>query len=467
MKKLFITLIGIMISITVSSKPVKAIDSTYSAVLQSKIEALKTTYSLKGISAAAFVPGQGIWLGASGVSSQTENINTDMLLSSGSITKNFMSAMILQLTEADSLSLNDTIGRWLPVYPNINNAITVKQLLDHSSGLYNLTDNPAFGNAINSDLNRRWTAEEMLSGGFVLAPYFAPGTSWHYSNTNYIIISYIVNKIMHTDISEQLHTRFFSPLNMNESFFEVQDTITLPYAHNWVDITGDGILDDVSFIPTTSIYTATVGAGGVTSRPENLVRWLRALYGGSVLNQTSLSAMLTFRSANISGANGYGLGTMRYIVNGLTCYGHGGNLFGYTAVMIYDPRDSIAIAIMMNKDLDGGPVGKSFMQTVIDNNPVGISSGSSEIPEKFSLYQNFPNPFNPETVIKFGLPSKQFAKLSVVNILGEEISTLYSGVLQAGEYSYKWNALNYPGGVYFYRLQTDYGSVIKKMMLIK
>ena len=467
MKKLFITLIGIMISITVTSKPVKSFDSTYSAVLQSKIEALKITYNLKGISAAALVPGQGIWLGASGVSSQTENINTGMLLSSGSITKNFMSALILQLTEADSLSLNDTIGRWLPVYPNINNAVTVKQLLDHSSGLYNLTDNPAFGAAINSDLNRRWTPEEMLSGGFVLAPYFAPGTSWHYSNTNYLIIGYIVNKIMGTNISAQLHNRFLTPLAMNESFFEVQDTISLPYAHNWVDITGDGILDDVSFIPTTSIYSATAGAGGVTSRPENLVRWLKALYGGSVLNQTSLNAMLTFRSANISGANGYGLGTMRYIVNGLTCYGHGGNLFGYTAVMIYDPRDSIAIAVMMNKDLDGGPVGKAFMQSVIENNPVGINSVSSEIPEKFSLYQNYPNPFNPETVIKFDLPSKQYAKLSVVNILGEEISTLYSGVLQAGEYSYKWNALNYPGGVYFYKLQTDNASVVKKMLLLK
>ena len=467
MKKLFITLIGIMISITITSKPVKAFDSTYSSVLQSKIEALKITYSLKGISAAAYVPGQGIWLGASGLSSATENINSGMLLSSGSITKNFMSAMILQLTEADSLSLNDSIGRWLPSYPNINNSVTVRQLLDHTSGLYSMTDNPAFNSAINADLNRRWTAEEILSGGFVLAPYFSPGSSWHYSNTNYLIIGFIVNKIMHTNISEQLHQRFFTPLGLNETFFEVQDTITLPYAHNWVDITGDGILDDVSFIPTTAIYSATAGAGGVTSRPENLVRWLRALYGGNILNQTSLNAMLTFRSVSISGANGYGLGTMRYIVNGLSCYGHGGNLFGYTAVMIYDPRDSIAIAIMMNKDLDGGPVGKAFMQTVIDNNPVGINSVSSEIPEKFSLYQNYPNPFNPETNIKFDLPSKQFAKLTVVNILGEEISILFSGILQAGEYSYKWNALNFPGGIYFYKLQSDNASVVKKMMLIK
>ena len=177
--------------------------------------------------------------------------------------------------------------------------------------------------------------------------------------------------------------------------------------------------------------------------------------------------MLTFRPANISGANGYGLGTMRYIVDGITCYGHGGNIFGYTSVMIYDPRDSIAIAIMTNKDLDGGSMGKAFLQAVIDNNPVGISSLSSESPEQFTLYQNYPNPFNPSTSIKFALPEKQFVKLSVSNILGEEVQVLYKGILQSGEYSYNWEAMNFPGGIYFYKLQTDKTSIVKKMMLVK
>lgn len=466
MIKLLIPIIGILISITTVSGPAKAFDSTYSALLQSKIVAYKTAYSLKGISAAAYVPGQGLWTGVSGISSETENVNNGMVFGAGSITKNFIASIILQLAEADSLSLNDSIGTWLPVFPNINNSVPVRYLLDHSSGFYNLTDNPAFGAAINSNLTRRWTAEEVLNS-FVLTPYFPPGTSWHYSNTNYIILGYIINRIMGTDISEQLHGRFFTPLSLNESFFEVEDTIVIPYAHNWVDLNGDGILDDAFSIPTTAIYSATSGAGGVTSRPENLVRWLKALYGGSLLNQTSISSMLTFRPANISGANGYGLGTMRYIVDGITCYGHGGNIFGYTSVMIYDPRDSIAIAIMTNKDLDGGSMGKAFLQAVIDNNPVGISSLSSESPEQFTLYQNYPNPFNPSTSIKFALPEKQFVKLSVSNILGEEVQVLYKGILQSGEYSYNWEAMNFPGGIYFYKLQTDKTSIVKKMMLVK
>ncbi|MBK8382768.1 MAG: serine hydrolase [Ignavibacteria bacterium] len=71
-------------------------------------------------------PGQGLWFGASGISSETENVNTDMLFSSGSITKNFMAALILQLAEADSLRLDDPIGNWLPVFVNINNSVTIR-----------------------------------------------------------------------------------------------------------------------------------------------------------------------------------------------------------------------------------------------------------------------------------------------------------------------------------------------------
>ncbi|MBK8382769.1 MAG: hypothetical protein IPL16_12960 [Ignavibacteria bacterium] len=95
--------------------------------------------------------------------------------------------------------------------------------------MYSVTDNPAFSAAINSNLNRIWTAEEILNSGLVLTlillPVF-PGKL--FSNTNYIIIAYIINKIMHTDISEQLHSRFFNPLNMNESFFEFR---TLLHCH--------------------------------------------------------------------------------------------------------------------------------------------------------------------------------------------------------------------------------------------
>lgn len=470
MKKIILSVIifGIVIIITTSKTSANTFDSAYAQILQTKIEQLRSSYALVGTSAAALVPGQGIWTGASGISSSdSDDVTTEMVFGAGSITKNFIATIILQLAEADSLNINDSLGKWLPNYPNINNSITLKQVMDHTSGIYNVTDNPAFISAITSDLNRFWTIEEVLTGGYVLAPYFPPGSGWRYSNTGYMLLGMVITKIMKTDLATQFHERFYTPYNLSSSFFEIDDTVTSPFAHNWADITGTGIIQDAFFLPKTSLNSSTIGAGGVISNPENLVRWLDNLYGEKIINNNSLTQMLTFRPANISGANGYGLGTMRYPISGRSGYGHGGNTFGYTSVMIYDPVEKISIAVMMNKDLNGGPVGIAFMNTVIQNNPLGISTLSVTNPEKFSLYQNFPNPFNPVTNIKFELAQKEFVTLSILNVLGQEVEVLYKGVLTSGTHNYRWDANTMTSGVYFYKLKTENQTEVKKMLLLK
>lgn len=106
--------------------------------------------------------------------------------------------------------------------------------------------------------------------------------------------------------------------------------------------------------------------------------------------------------------------------------------WGYSSVVIYDPNTKITIAIMMNRDLNGGSPGIALMNTAIQNIPVGIKPISNAIPEKFSLYQNFPNPFNPVTNIKFELPEKRLVTLSVINVLGQEVAVLHKGLLEAG-----------------------------------
>ncbi|MDQ3021590.1 MAG: serine hydrolase [Bacteroidota bacterium] len=470
MKKIILSIIiwGIVVIITTPKSSANTFDSAYAQILQSRIEQLKNTYALVGISAAALVPGQGIWTGASGISSSdSDDITSEMVFGAGSVTKNFIAAMILQLDEEDSLDINDSLGKWLPAYTNINSSATLKQLMNHTSGIYNVTDNPNFIAAISSDLNRFWTIEEVLTGGYVLNPYFNPGAGWRYSNTNYMLLGLIIANIMETNLTALFHERFYSPYNLSGSFFEIDDSVTAPFAHNWADITGTGVIQDAFFLPKTALNSSTVGAGGVISRPENLVRYSDNLFNGNIINSNSLIQMLTFRPANISGANGYGLGTMRYTVSGRYGYGHGGNTFGYTTVMIYDPVDKISITIMMNKDHSGGAVGVAFMNTVIQNNPVGISTLANSNPEKFSLHQNFPNPFNPVTNIKFELTNKEFVTLSVLKVLGQEVQVLYKDVLSSGTHSYSWDASGFTSGVYFYKLKTESQTEVKKMLLFK
>lgn len=441
-------------------------DTAYARKLQNALNTLKANNNMVGLSGAVYVPGQGTWTGTAGISEPGVNLTPEMVFSAGSITKNFVAATILQLEEADSLSLNDPIYKWLPRYNNIDSTITLRRLLNHTSGIYNFTDNPAFLSAINANFNRIWEPEESLQ--YVLAPYFAQGAGWRYSNTNYLLLAMIIKKITGRSYGQEIHTRFYTPFNMTGSFIQIEDTLTAPWVHNWVDLNGDGILDDASFISQNSFASSTIGAGGVVSRPENLIIWFRNLFKpGVILNQASITAMTTFTGASISGANGYGLGTMRYNVGGKICWGHAGNSFGHSAVAMCYPQDTVVIALMMNIDINTGAVANSFMNTVLTNRPVSIQSLSNETPGKFRLHQNFPNPFNPGTNIKFDLASHGEVMLTIYNSLGKEIENIFSGKLSAGSYQYKWNAANFPSGIYFYKLQTENTSFVKKMMLVK
>ena len=100
---------------------------------------------------------------------------------------------------------------------------------------------------------------------------------------------------------------------------------------------------------------------------------------------------------------------------------------------------------------------------------IGTSNitGNSEIPKEFRLYNSYPNPFNPSTIIKFDIPKPSFVKLIAYDILGREINTLVTEKLNAGRYEVNWDGSDYPSGVYFYRLVTDKYVDVKKMLMIK
>ncbi|MBL7127518.1 MAG: T9SS type A sorting domain-containing protein [Ignavibacteria bacterium] len=96
-----------------------------------------------------------------------------------------------------------------------------------------------------------------------------------------------------------------------------------------------------------------------------------------------------------------------------------------------------------------------------------ISKQEGIIPEKFNLHQNYPNPFNPATNIKFDIPKASYVKLTIYNILGKEITTLVNEKLNIGSYEVNWNGMDYPSGVYFYKMVADDYVNVKKMVLLK
>ncbi len=317
--------------------------------LQDALERGLEEYGGMGVSVAIIVPGYETWVGVSGVSHGTTLITPDTLFSAASITKNFTAATILQLAQEGALTLDDPLHKWLPDYPNVDNTITIRQLLNMTSGIYNVSDNPEWGDAMLADPARSWEPAEIITA-FVLEPTFAKGTSWHYSNPSYLLLCMIIQEATGAEISTAYRSRFWTPLGLDRMFLAVEEALPEDTAHGWFDLDGDGGYDDLPIM--TSLHS---GVGGVVfANAKDLATWSQALYHkGSVLSQGSLEQMLTFHSPTPGEPliAGYGLGAARFspeITNGLEIWGHLGSALGYKAACLYLPEYGVSMGIATN-----------------------------------------------------------------------------------------------------------------------
>jgi len=292
--------------------------------------------------------------GVSGVSHGTTPISSDMIFNIASVTKTFTAALVLQLAEEEALTLEDSLHEWLPNYPNVDSTITIRQLLNHTSGVYDMWDFPAFFDSLSADWTRRWTPEETIKS-FTLESYSVPGTEYHYSNNNYILLGMIIEAATGSNVATEIRNRFLGPLGLDHTFFAVEEELIGEVAHGWYDMPPeDDILEDISTIPKTSFYSIEWTAGAMFSTAEDIARWSQALFQGNVLSQSSLNQMLDFDHHSIPGvaSSGYGLGITLYYpneFNGAESIGHGGECPGYRMIMMYLPDEGIHITIMMNE----------------------------------------------------------------------------------------------------------------------
>lgn len=328
-------------------------EPTLEEQLQATLAAQRESNNLMGISAAVIMPNRSTWLGVSGVSEPggPQPIRSDMLFGIGSITKTYTAVLVLQLIEEGLVDLDDPLHRWLQAYPHIDSTITIRHLLNHTSGIHNYTDNPALFEAVQAEPTRQFLPEEMLA--YVGEPDFAPGSHWRYSNTNYILLGMVIESVASKTIEVALQDRLLNPLNLRDTYLggEVNTAGTL--AHNWSGfLNGGGSLEDLSVFPKQALYSAAWTAGALISTAEETAQFAAALYGGAVLNQATMEDMLTFYPFSDAPWTGYGLGVQRMEALGKTLWGHGGNIPGYTAFVLYDPAQEVAIAVLINQDGD-------------------------------------------------------------------------------------------------------------------
>jgi D-alanyl-D-alanine carboxypeptidase len=327
-----------------------------------------------GISAAVIVPGYQPWVGVSGFSAVGPNgfvpMRPDMLFQTGSIEKNFTATLILQLVEEGRLSLDDPISRWVSGYEQIDPSITIRQLLNHTSGIYDWEDNPrSFTGLYQSegykaiDWSHSWTLDDVMA--LVEEPDFPPGKGWHYSNTGYRLARAIIEAETGMPISQALRTRLLEPLDLDHTWVDCDRPAPegLEFVHAWANANGDDNLDDIS-TQSPTLY-CTILSSPTWTTAEDLARWSQALfYEGGVLSEESLAEMLTFVKVRGDPTEPmvaeYGLGVVKFnfklVSPGnsrlayLEHYGHGGSVIGYDAMMIYLPQHHATVVALFNNN---------------------------------------------------------------------------------------------------------------------
>src|SRR5215471_11637993 len=135
----------------------------------------------------------------------------------GSITKTMVATVVLQLAAEHRLHLSDSIARWLPGLVPGGQAITVRELLQHTSGIYNFTDDPGFLKAVEADPARVWQPRALIRIAVAHPPLFPPGTAFHYSNTEYLLLGLVIEKATGHPLGRELRDRIFVPLGMRRT----------------------------------------------------------------------------------------------------------------------------------------------------------------------------------------------------------------------------------------------------------
>ena len=418
--------------------------------LQDALDSSANSLDITGISAAISLPDNKVLTIVSGYSYDGVEITPKTLFGAGSITKNFIAATILQLSEERKISLNDPISKYFPDHNNIDGNATIKELLNHTGGIFDYTENEVFFDFVFGDPSKIWTTEELFT--YVLEPNFEHGTNWRYSNTDYIILGCIIQKITGHKISDLLNKRFFRPLQLKSTVLYPDQELKGELSNVYLDG-----MDFTDFVGT-SLFSCAWTAGGIVSTPTDLVKWSKALYGGRVLKPSSIGKMLEPSEFNPN----YALGTMLLDVDGQMTYGHFGDIL-YNSYVNYFPKDKLSIAVMGNK-----------ANTLVESVMLALYSAYknyNQQPEYPRMEITcYPNPFKNSITFSYELINDAHVTLKISNMFGRQISILKNCNEQSGEHTITWNGTDMKGrlvspGMYYYTFIVDkqiYGGVIIK-----
>ncbi|MDV7134657.1 serine hydrolase domain-containing protein [Williamsia muralis] len=331
-----------------TTTPTTTVDPAEAAAFQKVLDDTRNHAGFPGVIAQVASP-DGTWTGTSGTIGQgkTQAPAVTDKTRIGSLTKTMTATVLLQLVQEGKLSLDDTIGKYVPGMPN-GDVATLLQLSDMTSGIPSYTKSDAIVNKFFANPEYAWPPQELVDGVKGLPADFAPGQGWEYSNTNYVLLGMVIEKVLGQPIADVFEQRLFGPLGMADTSFPGGSTeIGDPHMDGLTDQNqppGQNV-DSTRWNPSFAFT-----AGAVISTLDDLKKWGHALFTGEGVLDSSTQQ---FRRDSIirdippnTATAGYGIG----IGDRGGWWGHDGDIPGYNSVLFHNYDSDTTIIVLTNSD---------------------------------------------------------------------------------------------------------------------
>lgn len=326
--------------------------------LKTKLEALFAQSSVPGVSASVVLPEGHVMPFAIGLADKEAKkpMSVLTLMIQGSVGKTYVAAIAMQLIHNKKLNLEEKVSTYLgkePWFDKLPNAqeITVRMLMNHTSGIMRYELDPKFADDLTKQPTKAWTPAERISYVLGKKPKFAAGKGWDYSDTNYIVLGMIIEKITGKSIEELIKTRLLEPLKLKQTMSSDRQTIpglAQGYAGPQNPFGGKELMLNADGSMIVNPQFEWTG-GGMASTTADLARWGKLMYEGKAFDASMLPIMLEGVTAPMLGRDAkYGLGVILRPTSLGKSYGHSGFFPGYMTEMMYWPDAKVAVAVQVN-----------------------------------------------------------------------------------------------------------------------
>jgi peptidoglycan/LPS O-acetylase OafA/YrhL/CubicO group peptidase (beta-lactamase class C family) len=334
-----------------------AFDPALAARLQELVDATAADGYVPGLALSVRLPDGSTWTGATGTADRRNGLpmTVETRMRIGSLSKLFTAVAALQLVEEGAISLDEPVETWLPgLLPN-GGRITVRHLLQHTSGLYDYLEDRRFVGEAYADPGRQWAPEELVAYASRFPARSAPGERWDYSNTNFVVLAMLIERVSGEPLAAQLDRRIFTPLGLEATYVAPAQEIAGPQARGY----------SRSETHARHSLSFAYGTANIVSTAGDLRRFGEGLFGGKLLRPETLAEMQQFvsgRGQYDMPALEYGLGLMGNVLpvgpgpDGQErptaagrVIGHIGGINGFRSALWYAPDADVVIALSMNQ----------------------------------------------------------------------------------------------------------------------